>query len=113
MISVDINQNCVKFVIDVSKKLNLFNHKVIRDDSLNFIKKAKTKFDIIFADPPYALKNIDAIPKLIFDNHLLNTNGLLIVEHGKDTDLSQIANFDSHRKYGNVNFSFFLNKPNE
>jgi len=113
VISVDINQNCVKFVIDVSKKLNLSNHKVIRDDSLNFIKKAKTKFDIIFADPPYALKNIDPIPKLIFDNHLLNTNGLLIVEHGKDTDLSQIANFDSHRKYGNVNFSFFLNKPNE
>lgn len=113
VISVDINQNCVKFVIDVSKKLNLSNHKVIRDDSLNFIKKAKTKFDIIFADPPYTLKNIDAIPKLVFDNHLINTNGLLIVEHGKNTDLSQIANFDSHRKYGNVNFSFFLNKPNE
>ncbi len=109
VISVDINQNCVKFIIDVSKKLAIPNHKVVRDDSLSFIKKAKMEFDIIFADPPYAIKNIDEIPKLVFEHHLLKPSGLLIVEHGKDTDLSQIANFDSHRKYGNVNFSFFLN----
>ena len=112
-IFVDINQNCVKFVIEISKKLNLTNHKVLRDDSLSFIKKVKKEFDIIFADPPYALKNIGDIPKLVFEHNLLKTNGLLIVEHSKDTDLSQIANFDSHRKYGNVNFSFFLNKNNE
>lgn len=113
VISVDINQHCVKFIINTSNNLNISNHKVIRDDSLNFIKKVKKEFNIIFADPPYALKNIDDIPNLVFEHQLLKPNGLLIVEHGKDTDLSQIANFDSHRKYGNVNFSFFLNTINE
>jgi hypothetical protein len=37
----------------------------------------------------------------------LKPGGILIVEHGKKTDLSAHRNFEEHRHYGKVNFSFF------
>jgi 16S rRNA G966 N2-methylase RsmD len=72
-----------------------------------FIQRCPTKFNIVFADPPYALNNIAGIPDLIFENELLEEGGLLILEHGKDNDFSTHPYLIDHRTYGSVNFSFF------
>ncbi len=103
---VDKNVQCVVFLKSISKELN-FDINAIKDDVFDFLKKNKLKFDLIFADPPYDLENISSINELIFTNDLLNEKGILIIEHGPKTNLESCAGFTRHRKYGNVNFSFF------
>ena len=79
----------------------------IRGDVFRFIKSCKMQFDFIFADPPYALKELPTIPSLIFEKNLLKPNGVFVFEHGKDQDFSSHPNFVEHRSYGSVNFSIF------
>ncbi len=108
--SVDNDFKCVGFLKTISKEYK-FDINTIKADVFEFLKTCKTKFDLIFADPPYELETIANIHTLIFENNLLNPNGILIVEHGPKTKLDTLPNFTQHRKYGNVNFSFFENKP--
>ncbi len=105
--SVELNFQCVKFIRSTSANFQMESHKVIRSEVFRFLKSIRNKYDIIFADPPYVLENIDEISKLVFDNDLLNNGGLLIVEHPREVDFSNQKYFLEHRKYGKVNFSFF------
>jgi 16S rRNA G966 N2-methylase RsmD len=95
------------------------NHKVqsskfkvqsIRGDVFRFVKSCKQQFDFIFADPPYALRELPQIPDLIFDKQLLSPNGVFVFEHGKDHDFSKNPHFSEHRSYGSVNFSIFVSR---
>lgn len=106
--AVDNNFICIKHLMKLSKELEVGNELIIvKDDLLRFLEKNNKKFDIIFADPPYAYPDHDKIHSLVFDNDLLNEGGLLIIEHGKDTDLTNQTYFQKMRKYGGVCFSFF------
>ena len=78
-----------------------------RGDVFRYIKSCKQQFDFIFADPPYALKELPTIPSLIFERGLLKEDGIFVFEHGKDHDFSDDPHFVEHRSYGSVNFSIF------
>jgi 16S rRNA (guanine(966)-N(2))-methyltransferase RsmD len=108
VVGVDKHFKCVGFLKAISKEFN-FNITAIKDDVFTFLKNSNLKFDLIFADPPYDLPNIPDIHKLVFEKALLKENGLLIIEHGPKTKLEELQGFTQHRKYGNVNFSFFQN----
>ena len=105
--AVDENFKCVTFLKTISQELNL-NVNAVKSDVFDFLKKTSSKFDLIFADPPYEMENIPMIHQLVFEKQLLQPGGLLIIEHGPRTKLDTLGNFSQHRKYGNVNFSFFL-----
>ena len=79
----------------------------LRGDVFRYIKSCKQQFDFIFADPPYALKELPTIPSLIFERRLLKDDGIFVFEHGKDNDFSDDPHFVEHRCYGSVNFSIF------
>jgi len=79
----------------------------IRGDVFRFVKSCHQQFDFIFADPPYALKELPTIPDLIFTHQLLKENGVFVFEHGKNNDFSSHPHFVEHRSYGSVNFSIF------
>ena len=79
----------------------------LRGDVFRYIKSCKQQFDFIFADPPYALKELPTIPSLIFERGLLKDDGIFVFEHGKDNDFSADPHFVEHRSYGSVNFSIF------
>jgi 16S rRNA (guanine966-N2)-methyltransferase len=104
--SVDKNFQCAAFLKTISKELG-FDINTVKGDVFDFLKKSKTKYDFIFADPPYDITNVEEIHYLVFEKDLLNENGTLIIEHGPRTDLSSLKYFSQHRKYGNVNFTFF------
>jgi len=106
IVSVDKNFKCVGFLKSISQELK-FNINTVKADVFDFLKTTHTKFDLIFADPPYDLSNIADIHQLVFEQNLLNDNGILIIEHGAKTNLESLHHFSQHRKYGNVNFSFF------
>ncbi len=79
----------------------------IRGDVFRFVKSCKQQFDFIFADPPYALKELATIPDLIFERQLLKPDGIFVFEHGKDNDFHEHPRFVEHRQYGSVNFTLF------
>jgi len=106
--SVDLNFQCTKFIKSTSESLKMENHKVIRSEVFRFLKTNRIKYDIIFADPPYAMENFSEFVKVIFDRNMLHENGLLIVEHPREIDFSEKKYFIEQRKYGKVNFSFFV-----
>ena len=107
--AIDRNFNHVKFIKAMDKTLDE-NIKVLKADVFKFLKNPPEKtFDIIFADPPYALENIREIATLVFKHKWLNPDGLLIIEHGVQSNLSDLPNFVEHKKNGNVHFSFFEN----
>ena len=85
----------------------MFNVQCIRGDVFRFLKSCRQQFDFIFADPPYALKELPTIPDIIFEKNLLTEDGIFVFEHGKDYDFSQHPLFVEHRQYGSVNFSLF------
>ena len=108
VISVELDRDHHRFIQECLKKLST-DHTVIpiRGDVFRFIKSCHQQFDFIFADPPYALKELPQIPDLIFEKNLLKPEGIFVFEHGKDYDFSQHPHFVEHRSYGSVNFSLF------
>lgn len=106
VVSVDKNFKCTRFIGQTAAALNL-NVEVLKDDVFNFLKKTTGKFDLVFADPPYDLPNIEDIHRILFEGDHLNPNALLIIEHGEKTHLDNLNYFVQHRRYGGVNFSFF------
>ena len=107
IISIDLNFKCIQFIKKSAKEFGMDSIRTMRTDVFRFIKTTKSKFDIIFADPPYQLENITAISSEVFKYELLNPGGWLIVEHPKEVTLNNQEFFLEHRRYGHVNFSFF------
>jgi 16S rRNA (guanine966-N2)-methyltransferase len=106
IVAVDKHYKCAGFLRSISQELN-FNIHAVKNDVFDFLKNNGTKFDLVFADPPYDLPEIPDIHRLVFEKSLLNKGGLLIIEHGPKTKLENLEGFVQQRKYGNVNFSFF------
>ena len=119
VVSVELDRDHHRFIQDCLKKLGAGASVPavrsgsaaavipIRGDVFRFVKSCKQQFDFIFADPPYALKELPTLPDLVVDRGLLKPDGLFVLEHGKDYDFSQHPHFLEHRQYGSVNFSLF------
>ena len=113
VISVEMDHDHHRFIQECIKKLTANTHQPtaniipLRGDVFRFIKSCHQQFDFIFADPPYALKELPTIPDLIFEKALLKEGGIFVFEHGKDHDFSAHPHFVEHRSYGSVNFSLF------
>lgn len=106
--AVDMNSNCLRFIQKNATEFGIKDHlDTIKSDILLYLGRTDRKFDLIFADPPYEYKHHADIAKLVFERDLLKEDGLLIIEHGKYTNLENITHFDFSRTYGNVHFSFF------
>jgi 16S rRNA (guanine966-N2)-methyltransferase len=107
VIAVEIHPKCVDFIKKTALDLNFDNIRVVRGEVLHFLKHAPSPFDIIFADPPYDMKEIPLLPGLVLDGKWLSEEGYLIVEHPREVNFSEIPGFFDLRKYGKVHFSFF------
>ena len=106
--SVDFNHQSCKYIKANSQIHNLEEkHKVVQMDALHYIQKDVGSFDLIFADPPYDFDKYDVLIEGIKSNNILNNNGDLIVEHGKQTNLEGIDGFQKSKIFGHVYFSFF------
>jgi 16S rRNA (guanine(966)-N(2))-methyltransferase RsmD len=110
VVSVEMDRDHHRFIQECLKKLNTDKCVPIRGDVFRFLKSCRQQYDFIFADPPYALKELPQIPDIIFERQLLKEEGLFVFEHGKDYDFSAHPHFLEHRSYGSVNFTLFTAK---
>ena len=112
--SVDQNHGCIKFLNKINKELE-FENQIIKSDVYSFLERTNKKFDVIFADPPYdfPIEQFQKIITLVFEKQLLEEDGMLIIEHSKQTKLSENSTFIKSKKYGGNMFSFFENSSTE
>jgi 16S rRNA (guanine(966)-N(2))-methyltransferase RsmD len=107
--AVEKNRAHAMFIQKVAKELKVDNFTLIQGDALRYIQTAKSEsFDFIFADPPYDLKELPEIPKIILERDLLKQDGVFVMEHPKTVEFSSLPYFAQHRAYGAVNFSIFV-----
>ena len=72
--AVEIAHVQQNWIISCCRQLGIRNLSVIRGDVFKFLNACRTKYDLIFADPPYALDKIEELPDLILTSN--SANGL-------------------------------------
>lgn len=111
--SIDINAQCTDFIKQCARLFSVDNLHVVRADAFDMLKRLTRRFDIVFADPPYALDGLDTLPDLVFDSNALADDGIFVLEHPRGYSFEEHPHFWQHRSYGKVNFTFFANKFDE
>jgi 16S rRNA (guanine(966)-N(2))-methyltransferase RsmD len=107
---VDADGRSVKFVKETMANLGVDGVRFIKSDVFRFLETSHDKYDIIFADPPFDLKETDRLPALILNQSLLNEDGLLIIEHQAKRKLESEWLPGEVRVYGNCAFSIYQNQ---
>ena len=96
------------FIRTQAAKFGLSNITVVRHNVFDFLPLCKEKFDIIFADPPYAIEGLDTIPDKVLGCDILNPECYFILEHPAEYSFREHPRFVKERRYGNVHFTFFI-----
>ena len=86
---VESKKDAIEILEKNIKKLKIKNKiKIFFNDIFDLIEKQnvlKSKFNLIFCDPPYKDTNIEKLIKLIFDKNMLIKNGIIIIHRNKST----------------------------
>lgn len=101
------------FIKSQASKFSLDNVTVVRHNVFDFLEICREKFDIVFADPPYALEGLDTLPDRVLSKGIVHPGGYFILEHPQEYEFSSHPFFLKEKKYGNVHFSFFEMPDNE
>lgn len=105
--AVDMDKVAIKFINQFKDENALDNLKIVHANVYAFLRTCKLKFDLIYADPPYGHKHVQNLDQKILESDILNDDGILIIEHGPETEYTNSPYLTDTRKYGGVNFSFF------
>lgn len=112
--AVEKNNAHATFIAKVAKELKTESLHLIRGDVFRYLHSVPPQsFDFIFADPPYALKELAEIPALVLERDLLREGGIFVMEHPKTNDFSTLPFFNQQRIYGAVHFSIFVKEVTE
>ena len=107
-----IEQNLQAFGVDQSKpEVQLIRVDLIH--GINKLHKNSAKFELIYFDPPYDSDIYNQCLSHISDTCILETSGIILVEHRKRTDLPILSgNLFCYRKkqYGDTCLSFYRYK---
>jgi 16S rRNA (guanine966-N2)-methyltransferase len=95
------------YIRQTAEKIGI-NLKLIQMEVFKYIEQSVSKYDFIFAGPPYALTTIDELPVRIFEKQLLNEGGWFILEHTPRNSYKTHPNFKAERSYGTTIFSIFI-----
>jgi 16S rRNA (guanine966-N2)-methyltransferase len=104
---VEADRRICIFISKVTADLDTNAINLLHEDAFKYIRNCIKAYDIVFADPPYDLPQLEDIPSLIFENDLLKGDGWFIFEHSRKQDFSALPECFDTRVYGGVNFSFF------
>ena len=72
--TIEKNPKSVGFIKKTAMEFKFENIKVICMDVFKYINLCSETFDLVFADPPFKLENIERIPTLIFEKKLLSNS---------------------------------------
>ena len=106
---VDQSKDAVKIIQKNAEKTRLSEDcTVICSDFAEFLRQRRGRdpFDIVFIDPPYAMKACKAAVEAILENRLLKPHGILVLESaepdplGTETPLAEKFEVVKSARYG-------------
>lgn len=110
VIAVDANPRCIEYIRKTAREFQMTNLVAWRADVFVFLKRPPDiAFDLVFSDAPFEMEGTEVIPELVFGNHWLKKDGLLVIEHSGMLSFAGHPRFSQERRYGKVHFSFFEN----
>lgn len=95
------------FIKKTMKELDVQGAQLIFGDVFKFLAACNEKYDFIFAGPPYALQEIDDLPRIICDKELIAEDGVFVLEHTPRNNYEDHPQLIKVKKYGTTVFSFF------
>ena len=107
---VEKDSTMYEFIRKTIRELRTENITPVKMDVFKFLEQCSEKFDFISAGPPYALINIDELPRQIFEKDLLNKDGWFVLEHTPRNDYKTFPCYKTERNYGTTIFSIFVNE---
>ncbi len=114
VVAVEMNPAHCAFIKKTSAQFGLGRTvQVAHSNVFDFLGLCRETYDIVFADPPYAIEGLDTIPEKVFSHGLVKDGGYLILEHPGDYRFTSDAGFVKEKRYGNVHFSFFSPGPQD
>ena len=90
------------FIKSQAAKFGMKNLTVVRHNVFEFLEICHEKFDIVFADPPYALEDLATIPDKVFAKGILHPGAYLILEHPDEYTIyggKRPENAEPYREY--------------
>ena len=103
---VDASDAACKLIRENLKRTKLENDaKVVRSDYLEYLRRCRETFDVIFLDPPYAEVFLENSLNCITEIDILQTNGIIVTERPLEKELSwDIPGYTRSKdyKYGNT-----------
>ena len=103
---VDAAESACKLIKENLRRTKLESDaRVVRADYLDYLKRCREKYDIIFLDPPYAEVFLENALKCITEIDILETGGIIVAERPVGKELPW--NFEGFTrskdyKYGTV-----------
>lgn len=106
--AVDADSGCVAFIRKTAEALEM-PIRPVRAEVSAYLGQDGLPFDFVFADPPYeqSPEELAGLVSAIQGGEWLAADGVLVVEHASQADLSSLPGFTQARKYGGTTFSFF------
>lgn len=71
VVSVERDREHFSFITACLKKLNDKAAQPLCADALRYINRSRARFDLVFADPPYALPELPELPARVFAGEVL------------------------------------------
>lgn len=81
---------------------------IVRGDVFRFLKSTTASYDLIFADPPYALPRMGELVDVMLPR--LAEDGFAILEHDTRHGFESHPQFSRAKAYGDTIFTFFTAK---
>lgn len=112
VVAVEQYVGCVRYIKRQIKDFGISDHmQVLQQNALQWLARTEETFDLIFADPPYAVADYGKLIDLIFSRSTLHTEGVLILEHDSRQNFAKHPNFVELRQYGQSYFSWLAHRP--
>ena len=105
--TIEMSRDNASFIRTEAVRLGLGNITVVHSNVFDFLPICHEKYDIVFADPPYALDGLENIPGKVLSRDIIHPGGYFILEHGDGHSFREHPLFKKEKVYGRVHFSFF------
>lgn len=114
---VDRREDAVRLVGENLDLTGLWDRaKVVRGDSLEYLRAVKERFDLVFLDPPYQAGLLEPALSLLAGIDILRPHGIIVAEHPADRVLPPLPEPYRVRRtyrYGKIGLTVFRRGGNE
>lgn len=105
--AVDLSKKCTVWIQKAAAQMGAKQLKVYHSDVVKFLGATDRTYDLIFADPPYEMPEMDRLAEVILERNLLTSKGIYILEHRSNFHPAFPEYIFDRRDYGQSAFTFY------